>query len=136
MRDRCQLTVLRTFHPTQGGCCHRPDGHGQAHTRLFETLIRDEYIVCGSSAPDAAYREHVVPLKVIRDHCLTLFAKGMSDDEVAEFVEAHLKIALMTVQEAQRLNRDLGLRTTMPVGWVVGDDVMARLVAARIRLKP
>jgi hypothetical protein len=75
-----------------------------AHTRLFETLIRDEYVVSGTSIKGETHpehREHVVPGKVIRDYCLNLFDQGASDREVAVFIRDHLKIIKITKEEAR-----------------------------------
>jgi hypothetical protein len=112
------------------------DGDSRAHTRLFEILIRDEYVVVGSSERGGTYREHAVPLSLIRDHCFVMFGEGKSDVEVAAFIERHLKIVLITNEEAQHLDGKLGLRTKMPPEWSVGDDVMARFEAAGVAIVP
>ena len=109
------------------------EGSG-AHTRLFETLVPDEYVVSGVSIKGGWYREHVVPCKVIRDHCFELCAQGASVEDVAAFIQAHLKIVFITPEEAEHLNVRMKLKTKMPAGWAVGDDVMARLAAAGISI--
>jgi hypothetical protein len=99
-------------------------------------LIRDDYVLYGTSGRGGTYREHAVPLSVIRDHCLRILDEGGSDDEVAEFIAGHLRIVLITREEAEHLDWILGLRTRMPPGWAVGDDVMARFVVAGINVVP
>jgi hypothetical protein len=65
-----------------------------------------------------------------------MLADGASDEDVAAFIESHLRIVLVTREEADHLDRVLGLRTRMPAGWTVGDDVMARFAAGGIRVIP
>jgi hypothetical protein len=110
------------------------EGDSKAHTRLFETLIRDDYVIHGSSGLGGTYREHAVPLSLIRDHCLLLLGDGKSDDEVAAFIEEHLRIVLMTKQEAKHIDLELGFRTKMPPGWEVGDAPLARFKTAGISI--
>jgi hypothetical protein len=103
------------------------EGDRRADTRLFETLIRDEYVISGTSIKGETHpehREHVVPRKVIRDCCLNLFDQGASDHDVAVFIRDHLKIIKITKEEAAYLNK--GLKDKMPAGWTVGGDIMAR----------
>lgn len=111
---------------------HWEEGTG-AHTRLFEKLIDEGYIVVGTSIRGGAYREHVVPFKVLRDRCNEYFDKGRRAEDVAPFIETHLKVAFITMDERDRLDFELGLRDRMPDGWQEG-DVMARLRMAGIVL--
>jgi hypothetical protein len=112
------------------------EGDRRADTRLFETLIRDEYVISGTSIKGETHpehRAHVVPRKVIRDCCLNLFDQGASDHDVAVFIRDHLKIIKITKEEAAYLNK--GLKDKMPAGWTVGGDIMARFSAADISIR-
>ena len=112
------------------------DGTGRAYTtRLFDTLIRHN-INCGRSLNGGGHREHVVPCGLLIKLSFVMFEQGRSIPEVAQFLEAHLKIADITREEARRMDFDLGLKEKMPDGWKLGDDVMARLVSAGITLVP
>jgi hypothetical protein len=112
------------------------EGDRHADTRLFETLIRDKYVISGTSIEGETHpehREHVVPRKVIRDYCLNLFDQGASDHEVAVFIRDHLKIIKIMKEEAAYLNKRW--KDTMPADWTVGADVMARFSAADISIR-
>lgn len=64
-----------------------------------------------------------------------MYKNGASISQVAEMIDKYLRIALITTEEAARLDSDLGLKTSMPNGWVFGEgDPLARLVAAGIKL--
>lgn len=126
LRERAFLRAAVVLHG------HWEEGTG-AHTRLFETLIPDGYVFVGSAADGANWREHVVPCAVIRDQCFLLLDQGKSTQEVADFIEAHLKIVMITREQRQRLDFELGHKTSMPEGWLPG-DIMARLRAAGVEL--
>jgi len=120
------------------------EGDHNAHTRIFDILIRDEYVDRyesieyfarkGAFTKGETRREHAVPCKVIRDHCLKMFGQGAQDEEVAQFIKQHLKIVQITKAECERLDQ-LGLRFTMPNGWEPGHDPMARIAMAGISIK-
>ena len=111
---------------------HWEEGTG-AHTRLFETLIPESYVLIGRSSKGDSHREHVVPCAWIRDRSIELFEQGKSIDEVARFIETHLKVVKISEEERSLLDFEMGLKTTMPSGWEPG-DVMSRLTAAGIVL--
>lgn len=52
---------------------------------------------------------------------------------VADFIEEHLKIVMITREQRLRLDFELGHKVSMPDGWLPG-DVMARLRAASVDL--
>ncbi len=112
---------------------HWEEGTG-AHSRLFETLIPESGLLLGTSVEGSGWREHVVPCAVIRDRCLQLFDQGKSVEDVAAYIETHLKIVIISREERARLDFQLGLKSTMPTGWEDG-DIMARLRAAGIELR-
>jgi hypothetical protein len=109
---------------------HWEEGSG-ADTRLFKTLIPDNYILAGSSVSGDVWREHVVPCVAIRDRCFELFEQNKSIEDVATFIEAHLKLAKIS-EERETLDYKLGLKDRMPKGWNWGGNIWARLKQARI----
>jgi hypothetical protein len=55
--------------------------------------------------------------------------------EVAQMIKNNLAIVLITNEEAELLDNELDLQTSMPEGWLFGQDVFARLNIAQIQLK-
>lgn len=105
------------------------------HSRIFEVLVPDEFVIDGSSMSGGSYREHVVPCCVIRDGCMAMFRQGRSLDEVTAAIHDNLRIVMITTEEARMLDYGLKLKTKMPEGWVFGEgDPLARLTAAGIVL--
>lgn len=120
---------------------HWEEGTGP-HSRLFDILLnhieKNEFIVGNSVAVLAAGRggpEHVMPCAFIQEQCRQLFDKGKSEQEVADYIEANLKIVRVTQEERKRLDSKPGLKAKMPPGWKDGDDIMQRLHAAEIPFK-
>lgn len=105
-----------------------------AHSRLLELLVPDVYITVGVSKQGRGWREHLVPLAFIRDHCFSLFASGGSVEDAAKFIDEHLKVAHVTQAEREKLDFQYGFRNRMPEDWKPG-DFLARLTAAGIELK-
>ena len=96
------------------------------HSRLFEVLIPDALVTDGESLRGNQYREHAVPLCLIRDECLKMFANGASVEAVADSIEKHVSIIRIAFHEAKELN--MTLKNTMPEGWIYNrDDIYARL---------
>jgi hypothetical protein len=90
-------------------------------TRYFEhPYVNDVYTVSGQSKNGGEYREHVVPRAYLRDECFKLFDKGASIDEVASILRANLRVVKISNEEAVRMN--VKYKTTMPEGWVLGQD--------------
>lgn len=98
----------------------------------------DSLIVIGSSKEGRKekYREHVVPVSLIKDEAIRLAEKGAPEIAIAEFIEHHLYIVHITNEEAKRLNSTdatgFSLKTSMPEGWVFGCDPLQRLKDAGI----
>jgi hypothetical protein len=55
--------------------------------------------------------------------------------EVAQMIKNNLAIVLITNEEAELLDNELDMQTSMPEGWQFGDSVFARLETAQIQLK-
>lgn len=113
--------------------CHYEEGTG-VHSRVFEVLIPDELVIVGQSQKGKEYREHVVPCALIRDECMKMYEQGYTIDQVAEAIERHVVIVKITFEERKYLDKSLGLKTTMPLGWKFNkDDIFARLHVASIK---
>jgi hypothetical protein len=59
---------------------------------------------------------------------------GKTLSEMAQFLKTHLAIVLVTKQEAEKMDIELGMRTSMPDGWNWGDSVFSRLEVAGIEV--
>lgn len=106
------------------------------HSRIFEVLIPDNYVITGESLAGKGYREHIVPCAFIRDECMKMYGDDAEIKDVAEAIEHHLKIILITKEEASFLDYEKGLKTSMPSGWVFNkSDVYARLHEANIKFR-
>lgn len=114
---------------------------GSSDTRLLESLfLPDAYTVVGRSIAISGRgrREHVIPRLVVVEECHRMLDAGASDEDVAAFIRAHIKVVIISDEERRRLDHvsELGLRQCMPNGWTFGDDPYARLSAAGILWSP
>jgi hypothetical protein len=114
---------------------------GASDTRLLEGFfIPDVFTVVGKSHAfdGVGHREHVVPRRVVLLECHRMLADGANDAAIAELIRDHVKIVLITRDECARLDQrtQLGLRQVMPASWKFGDDIFARLAAAKIGWSP
>lgn len=80
------------------------------------------------------YREHIVPCIMIHNQLIYMYQNGSTLSEMAQFLKTHLAIVLITKEEAERLDVELGLRTSMPENWNWNDDIFARLKYANIEV--
>jgi len=97
----------------------------------------DHMITVGSScarSADDSYREHVVPCVMIHNRAIELTRAGEPAAVVAAMISANMMIVQISNAEAVLIDEQLGLRTTMPVGWTWGDSPLARLKFANITL--
>lgn len=113
--------------------------HGQweegwgVHSRIFEVIVPDAFVTKGQSSKGGGYREHAVPCSLIRNHANTMFDQGASIDEVADMISKHLRIVIITPEEAKHIDHELGLKEVMPEGWEFGvGDPLARLHAGGV----
>jgi hypothetical protein len=86
------------------------------HSRLFDTLVYDDYITLPNSKRGRGHREHVVPCAYIRDLAFRMFSVGKSIDDVALMIGRLLRIAYITHEEALKIDVGCGLKSTMPIG--------------------
>jgi len=115
------------------------DGFGLENTRsLLEGDSIDHLITIGESVKrtkENTYREHIVPCIMIYNEAMTMTMEKRSVTEVAQMIKNNLAIVLITNEEAEKLDNELDMQTSMPENWKFGDDVFARLVTAQIQLK-
>jgi len=72
---------------------------------------------------------------MIHNRAIDMTLDGQSVAEVAQMVAANLGVVLITNDEAELLNTTMGWKTTMPQDWNWGDDPLARLKSANIKLR-
>jgi hypothetical protein len=98
----------------------------------------DYLITIGESvkrSKENTYREHIVPCVLIYNKIIEMLMNKRSVTEVAQMIKTNLAIVLITNEEAESLDIELDMQTSMPEGWQFGDSVFARLDAANISLK-
>ena len=101
------------------------------HSRIFETLIYNQYIELNQKSPDRKYPEHVVPCAYIRNHAFDMFWSGRSIDDVASMIERLLHIAYISNDEQKRV--DAINKDTMPEDWdPETDSILRRLEDADV----
>ena len=77
------------------------------------------------------YGEHLVPCVMIIDEAFRMFEEdNASVNEVAHMIKCNLVVMFIPTEVANKMDYELGLKTTMPEGWQFGDSVFARLHAA------
>jgi sulfur transfer complex TusBCD TusB component (DsrH family) len=115
------------------------DGFGLENTRaLLEGDSIDHLITIGESVKrtkENTYREHIVPCILIYNQAVTMTMEKRSVTEIAQMIKNNLAIVLITNEEAELLDNELDMQTSMPEGWNFGDSVFARLTVAQIQLK-
>ena len=115
------------------------DGFGLENTRaLLEGDSIDHLITIGESVnrtKENTYREHIVPCIMIYNQAVTMTMEKRSVTEIAQMIKNNLAIVLITNEEAELLDNDLDMQTSMPENWKFGDSVFARLETAGIKLK-
>ena len=115
------------------------DGFGLENARaLLEGDSIDHLITIGESVKrtkENTYREHIVPCIMIFNQAVTMTMEKCSVAEVAQMIKVNLAIVLITNEEAELLDNELDMQTSMPEGWKFGDSVFARLDTAGITLK-
>jgi hypothetical protein len=101
----------------------------------------DEFIVIGRSPLShiAPWREHVVPVNLIREEAKNLAERGAPVSIIADFLRCHLYVAIISQDEARLLDNPfdkggISLKNSMPEGWVFGGDPLERLRSAGITI--
>lgn len=115
------------------------DGFGLENTRaLLEGDSIDHLITIGESVnrtKENTYREHIVPCILIYNQAVTMTLEKRSITEIAQMIKQHLAIVLITNEEAELLDNELDMQTSMPEGWEFGSSIFARINVANIQLK-
>jgi hypothetical protein len=103
------------------------------HSRLFETLIYNEFIEINRKSPERKYPEHVVPCAFIRDHAFQMYWDGKTPEDVGRMISRLLRIAYIKDEEAKKL--DATHKYTMPIDWDPRhDSILRRLEDAEIEV--
>ena len=103
------------------------------HSRLFDTLVYNEYIELNKKSKERTYPEHVVPCAYIRNLAFQMYWDGRDQAAVAQMIGRLLRIAYITPQQAKAL--DAVHKYTMPEGWDhVDGSVLRRLEDADIQV--
>lgn len=115
------------------------DGFGLENARsLLESDSIDHLITIGESVnrtKENTYREHIVPCIMIYNQAVTMTMEKRPVTEIAQMIKNNLAIVLITNEEADKLDNELDMQTSMPEGWEFGQDIFARLKVAGIELK-
>jgi hypothetical protein len=99
------------------------------HSRFFETLMPDEWIVSGRSVKGGGWREHVVPCAFLARECIKAFEGGASVETIVVLLEKYLRIVHITREEREIIDFRLGYRNSMPETWVFGEGApLQRLI--------
>lgn len=98
----------------------------------------DHLITIGESVnrtKENTYREHIVPCVMIYNQAIKMIQENSTITEIAQMLKQNLAIVLITNEEAELLDNELDMQTSMPEGWQFGDDIFARLKAGKVVLK-
>ena len=98
----------------------------------------DDLIIIGESTSvteENRYREHIVPCDFIIREAVEMVKENCTDTEIASMIKNNLSIVIISNEEAKKLDSELGLKTDMPKDWKIGNDIFARLEAAKITVK-
>ncbi|WP_041509302.1 hypothetical protein [Shewanella sp. cp20] len=110
------------------------EGRG-VHSRIFEVLVPDDFVLDGVSKKGNDYREHIVPCVLIRNHANKMFDQGFTIEDVESMINDHLRIVKISTAEAKYIDNTLGLKERMPEGWEFGyGDPLARLHAGNVEI--
>jgi len=138
-KEVCERNIFEKIAKRFRNAIDNEDGYGLDNTRgLLEGDGIDHLITLGESkdrTKENSYREHVVPCILIFNQAVLMTKDGCSIAEVAQMLKNNLAIVLITNEEAELLDGELDMQSTMPNGWVFGDNVFARLTSAGIILK-
>lgn len=101
------------------------EGSEWGHTRIFETIIPEDFVRAGDSQDGIDHREHAVPCAVLLVESYNMFNAGQTVADVSEFLRQNLKIYRISKREQEKLDSKSGLnlKQTMPDGWKRGDMI-------------
>lgn len=123
--------TLYSFWEEQKDSCPRSVA---VHSRLFDTLVFNEYITMNRRSKDRSYPEHVVPCAYIRNLAFNMFWDGKEPADVAKMVERLLRIAYISTEQAKAI--DALHKYSMPIDWDPDTDpITARLDLLGIKVE-
>ncbi len=103
------------------------------HSRIFEALIYNEYVVLNIKSQTRQYPEHVVPCAYIRNLAFKMYWDGKSIDEVANMIDRLYHIAYITSDESTIIDKKY--KSIMPDNWnPQTDSILIRLEGEGIKL--
>jgi hypothetical protein len=117
---------------------------GSPYSRLYgvadaiDKMIYAGHSINGRKAEllgNPTWREHPNPVDWIITTGFGMYNDGNTIFEVAGMIKRNLKLAIISREEQDLLDNKLGLRTTMPEGFVDGNDPLTRLKYAGILLE-
>ncbi len=113
------------------------------HTRIFSHILHPEhrFVYAGQSeqvtADTPTHPEHVVPCATLIEECKRLISTGThTDEQIANLLQKHWKLAIITKKEQMMLDYDHGYKSTMPKNWSFETgDTFERFKLANINLR-
>ena len=103
------------------------------HSRIFEALIFNEYIILNKKTPNRKYPEHVVPCAYIRNLAFKMYWDEKTVDDVTIMIDRLYHIAYITSDEAVQIDKNH--KSTMPDNWNPdSDSILRRLNDEGIKL--
>ena len=106
------------------------------HSRFFETLMPDPWILAGRSINGGGWREHIVPCAYLARECIKAADRGATVDDIVGLLDRYLRIVHITPVERHVIDFKLGYRSTMPANWIFGEgDPFQRIIDANIVLE-
>lgn len=120
---------------------YKPPGSPWSRGKIFDDI--DSMVTIGYSVKGReqelngknAYREHVVPIDWCINKAFTMLQSNETVNAVAEMFKRNIKVVLISDEEQDLLDNKLGLKTTMPEGFIDGSDPLYRLTYAGIVLE-
>jgi len=105
----------------------------RVHSRIFEALVYNKYIVLNQKTEVLNYPEHVVPCAYIRDYAFKMFWNGKMVEDVATMIGRLLHIAYITRDDQAKV--DAINKSTMPDDWnPETDSILRRLEDASVKV--
>jgi hypothetical protein len=115
------------------------------HSRVFTYFLHPEteFVGVGQSQEvidgEPVHPEHLVPCSALIDETCRLIKQEKPEDEIANLLSKHWKIAFISKRQASYIDskEGLNLKNTMPSGWdFENGDTYERLHRAGITLLP
>ncbi len=115
---------------------------GGFHSRIFQHMLHREFDFVGIgqskevTEKTGSHPEHVVPCAVlIKETCRVIKDNKLKDIEIAKLLQKHWKIARITKGQANKIDFELGYKSSMPRDWSFETgDTLARLKLVNIEL--